>query len=120
VGADDHVLVGQVGAGDDRDDIGAARERLRVGGVAAERGVEAGRDRLELVDQELAGGRGAGRAVVATGRVVAGEPGHVDLGAAGEEGGEDEAEERGATHGRDPTLSGEGPARLPRGVAAVR
>jgi hypothetical protein len=85
VGADHDVLVGEVGAGDHGDHVGPAGQRLGVGRVASRSGVEPVRDRLELLDQELARQRGAGRVVVASGGVVSRETADVVLRAAGEQ-----------------------------------
>ena len=109
VGAHDHVLGGQLAARDHGDDVGPAGKGLRVGRIAGRRGVEPVRDRLQLIDDELAGQRRAGRVVVPAGGVVPGQPGQVVPGATRDDraGGQCEETEdestRAGGHCADPT-----------------
>ena len=86
MGADHHVLIGQVGAADHRDQVGAVGERLPVGRIAARGSIQALGDRPELIDQEAAGEPRPGRPVVAAPEPVARQPRDDDLAAGSEAG----------------------------------
>ena len=88
VRAHDHVLAGQVGAGDHAEHVRAQVDRVRV------RAADRVGDRLDLIEDVLARRGGPGRVVVPPGGVVAREPADVDGRAAGEEGARGDGDER--------------------------
>ena len=88
VRAHDHVLARKVGAGDHAEHVRAQVDRVRV------RAADRVGDRLQLIQDVLAGRGGTGRVVVPPGRVVARESADVDGRAAGEEGARRDGDER--------------------------
>jgi hypothetical protein len=83
VRADEHVLVGEVGARDHRHHVRAVGELLRIRSVAGAGRVRTVRDRLQLVDQVLPSQGGSGSAVVSALGRVARELEHVHVRAPG-------------------------------------
>jgi len=84
VPADEHVLVGRLGAGDDPDDVGALGEGLEVRRRAGLAGHRADGDLLQLLDQPGPRRDATGRVVVAPGEGVRRQVAHVGVEATGQ------------------------------------